>query len=654
MYQRIALSLFLFAALSSTCRAGDSVVVKIKQLGLEGLSSPGNASTLVEVEARNVSSSPLSLNLSVTELNLDADAFPASETLEIPLTLAAGELRNFNLPLHVFPLPHGVVFVEARDASGRTVGRSGRQVGEKTQGAVIALLCAIPEICRSLQQAISLSGTAEEQTRKSQSLRFVQVQDPPSVDWGYSPASTILVALPLAKLSAEQREALEIHMHQGGTIVLFEDQAADGPPLLSASSGTPKQANARDSSTGRFLETYRTHAQEGQRIPIGYGGFVGFRSVTSQKVVDYFRPMGFSGDTPPELRRRWTNDHLAELDGQPGGEENWLMRRLGTSFRFPTFLEILLWIIAYLILVGVVNFVVLRRIGRPEWGWLSIPTLAIVFSLILYAVSARNHPRNFGLDQIVEYRLDQSSPIALLQATVRVSAPSRSIVHPIVPAGLNYEYAQRQSDVSNEGLLSQFTDQSIRKITLGDTWETRLTLRRWSFRDINFQGHRIFAGSIYRDATGHFHNDSGLNCAQAILVDRDDVFLLDNFSSGAVVDLGHVKRLPYAQETGRQFSANNEGYPGPPFAFHLTEGGWHSSEQQLALYEKELKSLKDQPFSLLELIRGWSPAGDDVFSDTKAVFFGLSTEAPLGAKLRDRSPDQKTFSLTIVTFKEWP
>jgi hypothetical protein len=654
MHRRIALSLFLLAALSSACRASDSVVVKIKQLGLEGLSSLGNASTLVEVEVRNVSSSKLSMTLSVAELNLDAGAYAASETLEVPVTLASGEIRTFNLPLHVFPLPHGVVFVEARDASGRTVGRTGRQVGEKTQGAVIALLCANPEVCRSLQQSISLSGTAEEQTRKSQSLRFVQVQDPPSVDWGYSPASTVLVALPLAKLSAEQRQALEIHMHQGGTIVLFEDQAADGPPLLSVSSAASQQPNTSDSRTTRFLEAYRAHAQEGQRIPIGFGGFVGFRSVTSPKVVDYFRPMGFSGDTPPELRRHWVNDRLAELNGQPGAQENWLVHRLGTSFRFPTFLEILLWILAYLILVGVVNFVVLRRIGRPEWGWLSIPILAIVFSLILYAVSARNHPRNFGLDQIVEYRLDPRSSIALLQATVRVSAPSHSIVHPVLPAGLNYEYAQRQSDVSNEGLLPQFAGQGIRKITLGDTWETQLTLRRWSFRDINFQGHRIFAGSISRDATGHFHNDSGLNYTQAILVDRDDVFLLDNFSSGAVVDLGHAKRLPYAQETGRQFAANNEGYPGPPFAFHVTEGGWHASEEQLALYEKELKSLNDKPFSLLELIRGWSPVGDDVFADTKAVFFGLSTEAPLGAKLRDRSPDQKAFSLTIVTFKEWP
>jgi hypothetical protein len=653
MQRRIALSLFLLAALSSACRARDSVVVKIKEFGLGGIFSTSTLSTLVEVEARNVTDGPLSLNLSVAELNLDAEALPASETMEIPVTLARGEERTFDVPVHVFPLDRGVLFVEALDASGRILGRAGRRVGLNTPGTVIALLCASPEVCRSLQQSILLSGTAEEQTRKSQSVRLVQVAEPPSVDWAYWPATTVIVALPIAKLSAAQRQALEIYMHWGGAIVLLEDQAADGPSLLSASSTASSGTSAHASGSARFLELYRTRAKEGQYVPVGDGKFIGFRSISSQSLAGYFRPMGFSGDTPPELRRQWTGEYGTQAPGQRADERQWLMRRLGTSFRFPTFLELLLWVVGYLILVGIVNFVVLRRIGRPEWGWISIPALAILFSLLLYMVSARNHPRNFGLDEIVEFHMDPSSPIALLKARVRVSAPVRSRVAPVLPAGLNYEYAQRQSDVSNEGLIAQAAGEGIWKITLGDTWETQFTLRRWSFRDVDFQGHRVFAGNIYRDASGHFHNDSGLNYRQAIVVDRDDVFLLGDFPSGAVVDLGHAQRLPYAQETGRQLP-NNQAYPGPPFAFRQTEGGWHTSEEQLRLYEKEQKSLMGQPFSLLELIRGWSPVGEDVFADTKAVFFGLTTEASLGAALRDRSPDHKTFCLTIVTFKEWP
>lgn len=653
MCRRIAISLFLFAALASTSRAGDSVVVKIKEFGLGGISLNNAGSTLVEVEARNVSNDPLSLNLSIAELNLDAEALAASETINIPVKLASGEVRTFDVPLHVFPLNHGVVFVEARETGGRTLGRTGRRVGEKMQGTVLALLCASSEVCRSLQQTILLSGTAEEQTRKSQSLRFVQVSDPPSVNWAYSPAWMTIVALPVARLSAAQRQAIEIHLHEGGTLLLVEDQLADGPALLSASSGTSKQASALEAGNDRFLEAYRAHATEGQVISVGNGRLINFRSISGQSFADYFRLRGFSGDTPPELRRRWADDPRNQLTGQQGDEIEWLMRRLGTSFRFPSFLELLLWIVGYLILVGVVNFVVLRRIRRPEWGWISIPLLAILFSLILYFVSSRNHPRNFGLDEIVEYRMDSTSPLALLYARVRVSSPERAPVHLVLPSGLNYEYSQRQSDVSTEGLIAQPPGEGVRNITLGDNWETEFTLRRWSFRDVSFQGHRVFAGKIYRDAAGRFHNDSGIHYQQAIVVDRDDVFLLSDFPTGAAVDLGHVQRLPYTQESGRPLSGNG-GYPGPPFAFHTTESGWNTSEVQVHLYEKEKEALASQPFSLLELIRGWSPVGEDVFIDTKAVFFGLSAEAPLSAALRGRSPDRKTASLTVVTFKVWP
>jgi hypothetical protein len=113
-----------------------------------------------------------------------------------------------------------------------------------------------------------------------------------------------------------------------------------------------------------------------------------------------------------------------------------------------------------------------------------------------------------------------------------------------------------------------------------------------------------------------------------------------------------VERRPYAEETGR-IIRDNRGYPGPPFAHKLTSG-WPATGAQLKQYEKERGELSQKPFSVLELIRGWSPIGDDVFYDTKAIFFGLSKEATLGAALRDQSPDHKAYSLVVVTFKDWP
>lgn len=652
MLRRILLSLLLFCGFASVCRAADSVTLKIRQLGLEGIYSTNGTATWVEVEAHNSTQRAVSLNLFVSELNFEAEA-RAAETISVPLTLGAAETRNVNVPLHVYPLNHAAVFAEARDAQGNILGRTGRRVGDRIQGQIIAVLCASTQICQSIRQIILLSGSAEEQTRKSQFLRIVQLSEAPPVAWAYASANTVMVAAHITELSQRQQEALEVFALRGGTLVLVEDQLGDGPVLFPSSTPvTGGQTNPPSSRSSRFLEAYRARAVEGTAYPVGEGRLVHFKSVAEKGFTDYFRPLGFSESTPKEIVEQWSRRGPGALQGERGEEMPWLMARLGTTFRFPTFLELLLWIVGYLVLIGAVNFIVLRRIGRPEWGWVTIPAISILFSMLLYVVSAWNHPRNFGLDEIVEYRMDPLSPLAVLEAKVRVSAPERARVRAVLPGDVVFEYAQGALFSEFASFVPQRAGDFLGPIEMGDKWQSQFPLRRWSFRDLDFSGHRRFAGTIYRDAVGRFHNESGINFQQAIVVDHEDVFFLDNFSAGAVADLGHVRRSPYAQETGRVMTAR-QAYPGPPFSFKVTEGGGYPSEEKLRRYEQERKALAQQPFSILELIRGWPPRGDDVFYGTKAVFFGLSTEATLGAALADRSPDHKAFSLTIVTFKEW-
>jgi hypothetical protein len=652
MLRRLLLSLLFLSVVAGVSRAGDSVSVKIKQLGLEGIYPTNGTSTIVEVEARNVSDRPLTLKLSVAELNLEQDARPASETYVLPLKLAPGETHTVNVPLHIFPVNRAVVFVDARDMQDHVLDQTARRVGERTQGLVLALLCATPELCRSIQQSILLSGSPEEQTHKAQYVHMIQLSEAPSTGWVYSPAHTAIVASSIEKMSAAQREALELFVHRGGTLVLAEDQLADGPPLWPPAAGSANQTNSQDSNAFRFLGSYRARAAEGKTYPVGAGGLVHFRSVSSQAFANYFRPLGFSENTPTQIREEWERFRAGDSAGTPSDETSWLMSRLGTSFRFPTFLELLLWIVGYLVLVGGVNFIILRRINRSEWGWITIPAISVLFSLLLYIVSAWNHPRNFGLDEMAEYHMDGLSPFAVLQSKVRISAPIRSESELELPPDLIYEYVARPF-LSDVGFVPQGSQQPIREIRLGKTWDANLKLRRWSFQDLDFAGHRRFAGTVFRDSVSRLHNDSGVNYREAIAVDHEDVYLLGEFPAGAVVDLGHVKRLPYEKETGRVLSGN-QSYPGPPFSFRLTEGGWSSTEEQLRRYAQEWKTLPNQPFSLLELIRSWSPKGDDVFHGTQAVFFGLSTEATLGATLQARSPSHTAYSLMIVTFKDWP
>jgi len=630
-----ALFLLLFA-FSTTSFAADTVSVKITHFGLEGNYAGPAEPTWIEVTAHNNSNHYHVFRLVVSEVNLENDALAVSEAVDVPAELGASETRVFDVPVHIVGQSHAVLYVQALSIEGQLLGRAGMPVGEKIAGQVIAMLCATPELCHAIRQSILLSGSAEEQTRKSSSLRLIQLTKPAPTGWAYSPADIVILAEPMAQFSAAQRDALEIYLHRGGNLVLVDDRLAD--------SSSKEQPG--------FLDAYRSRAAEGKTLSVGDGEFVHLKSVSSRSFSDHFRALGVSSNTPQEVREIVDRLQIAGQAGEPDQLNAWLMRRLGTTFHFPSFFEMLSWIIAYLILVGVVNFMVLRRIGRPELGWITTPVLAVLFSVLLYAVGARNHPSNFGVDEMTVYRLDSLSPLAVTSARVRISAPVRSVVSPVLPGNL----------VQGKGRRSPFqfaidsgrTSQPASEVHLNSTWETSLPLRRWSFSDLEFEGQKRFAGTMLRDNLGRVHNETGLNYRQAMIVDGRDVFFLGELPAGAVVDLAHVPHHPYEDETGRRTSNAVASFPAIPFSHKPLEKQEGFDEAWMKRSDKEFEDLSQQHFALVELIRGWPKDGKAVFSTKKAVFFGQSDEATLGATLRDRSPDRKAATLTMITFEEWP
>ena len=640
MRLRLAPFFALFFSLARVCFAADAVSLKISHFGLEGNYASPAEPTWVEVTAHNNTDRQAVFQLEVSELNLENDALPVTEVVTMPAELAASETRVFDVPLHVAGQSYAVLYVQARNPEGLLLGRAGRSVGPKMNGQIIAMLCATPDLCRSIRQAILLSGSPEEQTRKSSALRLIQLTKAAPTGWAYSPADIIILAAPIAQFSEAQRDALETYLHRGGSLALVDDQLGD--------------ASAREQS--RFLDAYRRRAEEGKELGVGDGQFVHLKSVSSRGFSDHFRGLGIASSTPEEVRELVDRLQIAGVTGNPDQLNPWLMRRLGTTFRFPGFFEMLSWLIGYLVLTGVVNFIVLRRIGRPELGWITMPVLAVLFSLLLYAVGARNHPKNFGVDEMTVYRLDSLSPLAVTTSRVRISAPVRSIVTPVLPGNL-VEGTGRRSPYAIGGNIEFSVGRrsgTVSEVRLGATWETSFSLRRWSFIDLEFEGQRRFAGTVQRDKMGRIHNETGLNYRQAMIADEGDVFFLGELPAGAVVDLAHVPHHPYEDETGRRTSDAVANFPGIPFTHKAIEREQWFGEEWTKRSDKEFTDLSHQPFELSELIRGWPKDGKAVFSTTKAVFFGLSSEATLGSTLRDHAPDRKAATLTMITFEEWP
>jgi hypothetical protein len=634
----LALALLGLAPLA---RAADPVSVQIRQFGLGGSYSKQADATWVQVELRNNPGRPILLELVVTEPDLGREAEPLTGTFTLPVQLSPGESRVLDLPIPISEGGLPVVFVDVRDANGVSVGRDARLIGKPTVDRLIALLCTTPELCRSIHQTILLSGSAEEQARKARNNRLVPLTEPPPAWWAYPPGSTVILAEPLARLSPVQRDALELFLRRGATVVLLEDQLADSSSTAGGST--------------RFLAPYREKPPDAKLHSVGSGSLIRFSSASSADFALYFRALGFSEYVPPEIRRQAERFSSGEFSWNTGiTPQSWAFDRLATSFRFPSFLELLLWILGYLLLAGLLNFLLLRRLGRPDWAWITIPAFAILFSVVLYVSSARNRPREFRLDQLAVFEMDNLSPLAVSSFSLRISAPERSAVHPVVSGEVIRVPDPRNNYVGDHN-LQNLADLEVRdpKTHLAPEWDTSLLLRMWSYRDLFFEGFRRFPGTLRRDSSGVLHNDTGLSFQKALLVNKESVYVLGPLRAGASADLSHAQRQPYQQEVGRRIESRRS-YPGPPFRIRSRrQQDGNLSATELQRFDGEWRELSRQPFSLLELIRGWPSEFDDVFSDTKAIFFGFSEEPPT-AELRGISAARKSYSLTIVTFQDWP
>ncbi len=84
---------------------------------------------------------------------------------------------------------------------------------------------------------------------------------------------------------------------------------------------------------------------------------------------------------------------IASTGQQPSwtdGFSDWQTARDATlttsSTVLPTFFQLCGFLLAYIVLVGPVNYLLLKRLDRREWAWVTIPVLITVFSVLAYEV----------------------------------------------------------------------------------------------------------------------------------------------------------------------------------------------------------------------------------------------------------------------------
>jgi hypothetical protein len=235
----------------------------------------------------------------------------------------------------------------------------------------------------------------------------------------------------------------------------------------------------------------------------------------------------------------------------------WLGRRYATAFDFPRLRWILIWLAVYTIMIGVLNFAVLRRLRRLELGWISVCALALLFAAGFYFSSASKRPKGFRLDDLATYYLDSRSPLAAADYNVRISAPERRDVLLSVPDPAVFTSSNVTANEENSEIWTEMNRQGIQErraydIRLGPPSQVELPMLKWSFQDLDLVGMHEFPGTVHFVAPNRLRNDTGQHFDEAVYLDYQSnaLYALPALAPGEEVALDALPSKPIYPKDG--------------------------------------------------------------------------------------------------------
>jgi hypothetical protein len=105
------------------------------------------------------------------------------------------------------------------------------------------------------------------------------------------------------------------------------------------------------------------------------------------------------------------------------------------SVALPPIDQLFVLLVAYIALIGPVNYLVLRRLDRREWAWLTMPLLVGVFAVGSYALGASIKGSDVIINEVAIVRAGQGSTRGIGQVYVGVFSPTRRAFDVRVPGG---------------------------------------------------------------------------------------------------------------------------------------------------------------------------------------------------------------------------
>ncbi len=119
------------------------------------------------------------------------------------------------------------------------------------------------------------------------------------------------------------------------------------------------------------------------------------------------------------------------------GDDGILVSLLGTlpALALPSIEGLLLLLLGYILLIGPVNYLVLRRLDRREWAWVTMPVLVVGFTVAAFAIGFVLRGTDVIVNQIALVRAAPGTDAAQAQVYLGIFSPTRGSYEVGVPGG---------------------------------------------------------------------------------------------------------------------------------------------------------------------------------------------------------------------------
>ena len=206
------------------------------------------------------------------------------------------------------------------------------------------------------------------------------------------------------------------------------------------------------------------------------------------------------------------------------------------SLALPPLRDLLLLLFGYVALIGPVNYLVLRRLDRREWAWITMPVLIVGFAVGAYAFGSALRGSSIIVNEVGIVRGAPDATEGSAQVYLGVFSPARGTYQVAVPGG-----ALLSSPISGDVFGGQTASLDVLQ---GDPSRIRdLSVGFGSLRTIRAESQavvpKIHAEMALVDGklTGTVRNDSQVKLEKPAIVLGSNVKVLKDLSPGEQVDV---------------------------------------------------------------------------------------------------------------------